>query len=84
MTTGDHSQVILAGGLTAASVYWVLASGITVGTYSTFSGIILTYTEVVLQTGTSYTGEIFFFSFFLWKLNFISFRTNLCWDSGHA
>lgn len=63
MTTGDHSQVILAGGLTAASVYWVLASGLTVGTYSTFSGIILTYTEVVLQTGTSYTGEIIFVCF---------------------
>lgn len=35
----------------------VLASGLTAGTYGSFSGIILTYTEVVLQTGSSFTGK---------------------------
>lgn len=47
-STGANSQVVLQGGLTAATVYWVGATSLTTGVSSGFQGIIMTYTNVVI------------------------------------
>ncbi|KAL8276168.1 hypothetical protein RQP46_011426 [Phenoliferia psychrophenolica] len=53
------SKVILTGGLTSNSIYWAGATSLTTGVASQFSGIILTYTNVVIGTGGSLNGSIY-------------------------
>lgn len=45
------------GGITAATIYWISATSLTTGVSSAFSGIIMTYTNVVIA-GTL-VGQVF-------------------------
>lgn len=48
ISTGANSNIILTGGITAASIYFVGATSLTTGVASSFSGTILTGTNVVI------------------------------------
>lgn len=54
LSTGVESSVVLTGGLMSGTVYWQIAGGIQTGAASSFSGIILSQTTVVLSG--SFTG----------------------------
>ncbi len=54
-------QVILANGAKAANVFWQVGGGVgaTLGTHSTFNGNILSFTQVVANTGAVVDGRLF-------------------------
>ncbi|MGD0319353.1 MAG: ice-binding family protein [Nitrososphaerales archaeon] len=49
--------ITLSGGATYNNVFWVVGGQTTIGTADTFQGIILDYTSIALQTGTTLTGR---------------------------
>jgi hypothetical protein len=57
LPAGTH--VILSGGAVASNVFWQVAggTGVTLGTYSTFYGNILTAKQIILQTGAVLHGR---------------------------
>lgn len=57
MTFGGNSQVVLTGGITAASVFWVSATSFGTGVGSSLQGIVLTYTTIVIAG--SITGALY-------------------------
>jgi hypothetical protein len=52
-------KVVLSGGALASNVYWQVGgpTGATLGTYSTFNGIILSAKQIVLNTGAVLNGK---------------------------
>lgn len=56
ISTGAGSQIVLVGGITAASVFWVSTSVVTTGVSSSFSGIIMSYVNVVIGTSATLNG----------------------------
>jgi hypothetical protein len=53
-------KVILANGAKASNVFWQVAGssfGVTLGTYSTFNGNILSSAQVIMQTGAVLNGR---------------------------
>ena len=52
-------KVVLSGGAQASNVFWQVggATGATLGTYSTFNGIILSAKQVIIQTGAVLNGR---------------------------
>jgi hypothetical protein len=54
-------KVLLAGGAQASNVFWQVGggAGATLGTYSTFNGIILSAKDVIIQHGAVLTGRAF-------------------------
>lgn len=52
-------QVTLAGGLIEANIFWQVAGSVAIGTNSHFEGIILTMTNIALETGASINGRLF-------------------------
>ena len=53
-------KILLAGGAKASNVFWVVTgpvNGVTLGTYSTFNGVILSATQIVMQTGAVLNGR---------------------------
>ena len=57
LTTASNSQVNLIGGATAANVFWQVGSSATLGTNSSFSGIILALTSITVTTNASLNGK---------------------------
>ena len=62
-TTGDISvatgkKVVLAGGAKAKNIFWQIAGQATFANNSHFEGIVLSKTQVTLQTGASMNGRI--------------------------
>jgi uncharacterized repeat protein (TIGR01451 family) len=57
LTTGTGSSVVLAGGVTAANIFWQVGSSATLGTYSTFNGTILAQASVSILTGAVLNGR---------------------------
>ena len=57
LTTSSATKVILSGGATAGNVYWQVAGQTTLGTTSSFSGIILDETAIVMNTGATLDGR---------------------------
>jgi hypothetical protein len=57
LPAGTH--VILSGGAVASNVFWQVGggTGVTLGTYSTFYGNILTAKQIILQTGAVLHGR---------------------------
>ncbi len=54
------TQILLTGGAKAENVYWQVAgpgTGVTLGTYSTFNGNILSLKQIVMQTGAVFHGR---------------------------
>lgn len=56
-TFGANSRVVLTGGLSAASVFWVTATSFGTGVGSSIQGIVLTYTTIVIAG--SMTGALY-------------------------
>jgi hypothetical protein len=59
LTTSSATTLILSGGATAGNVYWQVAGQTTLGTTSSFSGIILDETAIVMNTGATLDGRAF-------------------------
>ncbi len=62
-STGDLSlsaakQVILSGGAQAKHVFWQIAGHATFGATSHFEGVLLTKTDITLQTGATMNGRL--------------------------
>lgn len=57
LTTASNSHVILAGGATAANIFWQVGSSATLGTGSTFYGIILAQASITITTGAAFNGK---------------------------
>lgn len=57
LTTASTSQVILAGGATAANVFWQVGSSATLGTGSVFYGNILAQASITITTGAVLSGR---------------------------
>jgi hypothetical protein len=50
-------QVILSGGAQAKNVFWIVGGQTTLGTTANFSGNIIDYTAIVMNTGARLTGR---------------------------
>jgi hypothetical protein len=57
LTTFTGSQMILAGGASAANIFWQVGSSATLGTNSTFYGTILAMASITLGTGAALDGR---------------------------
>jgi hypothetical protein len=59
LTVGSGVIVSLSGGAQAKNVFWKVAAapGATLGTYSQFQGVILSATQIIMQTGAKLTGK---------------------------
>jgi Protein of unknown function (DUF3494). len=57
----DGVKVLLIGGAVPQNVFWQVGggTGATLGTYSTFNGIILTAMQVIVQTGAVLNGRAY-------------------------
>jgi hypothetical protein len=56
-TAAGNSQVILTGGALPQNVFWQVGSSATLGTYTTFQGIIMAQASVTLTTGATLNGD---------------------------
>jgi hypothetical protein len=56
-TAANNSQVILSGGATAQNVFWQVGSSATLGTTTTFEGIIMAQASISLDTGATLNGS---------------------------
>ena len=50
-------KVLLVGGARASNVFWQVAGAVTLGTYSTFNGNILAFTNIAMNTGAVLNGR---------------------------
>ncbi len=57
LTVEDDTQVILSGGAQPENVFWQIAGQATLGTGSDVTGILLSQTQIVLQTGAVFNGR---------------------------
>ncbi len=57
LTVGSGAHVMLTGGAQARNVFWQVGSGVTLGTGSSFSGIILSKTLIAMDSGASLNGS---------------------------
>ncbi|KZP03607.1 antifreeze protein [Athelia psychrophila] len=53
-----HAQSVILVGASAANIVWVVAGAVSLGTSSSFEGIILGGTSITLQTGSSINGRL--------------------------
>jgi|HubBroStandDraft_6_1064221.scaffolds.fasta_scaffold00044_33 hypothetical protein len=56
-TAANNSDVILSGGATAQDVFWQVGSSATLGTSTTFAGIIMAQASISLDTGATLNGS---------------------------
>jgi hypothetical protein len=56
-TAANNSQIILSGGATSQDVFWQVGSSATLGTTTTFQGIIMAEASVSLDTGAILNGS---------------------------
>lgn len=57
LTVGNGAIVTLSGGAQAKNVFWQVAGQATLGTTSSFKGILLSQTLIALKTGAAMTGR---------------------------
>ena len=57
ITTSTNSVVHLQNGAKAANVFWVVGTACTLGTYSTFAGVIMAQTSISILTGAQLEGR---------------------------
>ncbi len=57
LTTTSGLGIVLAGGASAANIYWQVGSSATIGTTSAFFGTIMADQAVTLETGASLNGR---------------------------
>jgi hypothetical protein len=56
LTISNSANITLAGGAQAKNIFWVVAGQATLGTSSSFNGILLSKTLISLNTGAKVTG----------------------------
>lgn len=56
LTTTSGRQVILAGGASAANIFWQVGSSATFGTTSVFKGVVIAMEDISFNTGASLDG----------------------------
>ena len=59
LTLGSGAKIFLSGGAQAENIFLQTAEGATLGTTSHFEGILLTYTDIAVQTGASVNGHLY-------------------------
>ena len=59
LNLANDAIITLSGGAQAQNIFWQSAEGSTLGTNSQFNGIILTATDIAVQTGASVTGNLY-------------------------
>lgn len=57
LTVSSATQVVLSGGALAQNVFWQVAGETTLGTTSSFKGIILDQTAIIMNTGATLDGR---------------------------
>jgi hypothetical protein len=57
LTTTSGRQVILAGGASAANIFWQVGSSATFGTTSVFKGTVITMQSITFDTGATLDGK---------------------------
>jgi len=58
LTVGNGAILTLSGGAQAGHIFWQVAGATTLGTTSSFKGIILCQTLIALNTGATVTGRL--------------------------
>ena len=56
LTFGNGAHIILSGGAQPQNIFWVVASGVSIGTTASFYGIVLSQTDITIATDASMTG----------------------------
>lgn len=59
LTMAANTQINLTGGVLPENIYWVVADTVAIGVGADFQGIILSKTNVSMNTGSSITGMIY-------------------------
>jgi hypothetical protein len=59
LTLANGANIVLSGGAQAQNIFWQTAEGATLGTTSHFEGILLTATDIDVQTGASVNGNLY-------------------------
>jgi len=59
LTMAANTQITLTGGILAENIFWVVADTVAIGVEADFQGIILSMTNVSMNTGSSITGMIY-------------------------
>ena len=57
LTTGSASRILLTNGAQPCNVYWQVGSSVTLGTTTTFSGIIMALTSITMNNGATLDGQ---------------------------
>ncbi len=57
LTTGSASRILLTNGTQACNVYWQVGSSATLGTTTTFKGIIMALTSITMNHGATLDGQ---------------------------
>ncbi|MBC7530458.1 MAG: DUF3494 domain-containing protein [Oligoflexus sp.] len=57
VTVANGVHITLSGGARPSNIFWQVAGQVTLGTTSSFKGIILSQTQIVLRTGASLNGQ---------------------------
>ena len=58
LTVNNSANITLIGGAQAKNIFWVVSGQAALGTYTNFSGIILSKTLISLNTGAKVTGKL--------------------------
>lgn len=59
LNLANGANIVLSGGAQAQNIFWQTAQGATLGTTSHFQGILLTATDIAVQTGASVNGNLY-------------------------
>jgi hypothetical protein len=59
LVVNNSAIITLAGGAQAKNIFWVVSGQATLGTYTNFSGVIISKTLISLNTGAKVTGKLF-------------------------
>ena len=57
LTTASASNILLTNGAQPCNVYWQVGSSVTLGTTTTFSGIIMALASITMNTGATLDGQ---------------------------
>ena len=59
LTMAANTQVILTGGVLAENIFWVVADTVAIGVGADFQGVVLSMSNISLNTGSTITGMLY-------------------------